>query len=78
MPPPHNGVSLAENILLLLKDWKLDKKVMYVTLDNAFSNNLCVDMLKSQLKLLCDGEYFRVKLCPYSKLNCQRRLKRYG
>jgi len=43
MPPPHNGVSLAEKILLLLKDWRLDKKVMSLTLDNASSNDLCVE-----------------------------------
>ena len=65
MPPPHNGVSLAEKILLLMKDWDLDKKVMCLTLDNASSNDLCVDMLKSQLKLLCDGEFFHVRCCAH-------------
>jgi len=42
MPPSHNGVSLAEKLLLLLKDWELDKKVMCLTVDNASSNDLCV------------------------------------
>ena len=65
MPPPHNGVSLAEKILLLLKDWELDKKVMCLTLDNASSNDLCVNMLKNQLKLLCDGDHSHVRSCAH-------------
>jgi len=65
-PPPHNGVSLAEKLLLLLKDWELDKKVMSLTVDNASSNDLCVDMMKIQLKLLCNGDYFHVHCCATS------------
>ena len=65
MPPSHNVVSLAEKLLLLLKDWGLDKKVMCLTVDNASSNDLCVDMMKVQLKLLCDGDYFHVRCCAH-------------
>ena len=65
MPPPHNGVALAEKLLLLLKDWGVDKKVMSLTVDNASSNDLCVDMMKVQLKLLCDGDYFHVRCCAH-------------
>ena len=63
LPPPHNGVSIAERILLLWKDWGIDKKVMCLTVDNASANDVCVDMLKSQLRLLCDGDYFHVRCC---------------
>jgi len=65
MSPPHNGVSLAEKLLLLLKDWGLDKKMMCLTVDNASLNDLCVDMMKVQLKLLCTGDYFHVRCCTH-------------
>jgi len=51
LPPLHNGVSIAKKVLLLWKDWGIDKKLMYLTIDNASSNDVCVDMLKSQLRL---------------------------
>jgi len=65
MPPPHNGVSLVEKLLLLLKDWGLNKKVMCLTVDNASSNDLCVDMMKVHLKLLYNGNYFHVCCCAH-------------
>ena len=65
MPPPHNSVSLGEKLLLLLKDWGLDKKVMCLIVDNVSSNDLCVDMKKVQLKLLCNGDYFHVRCCAH-------------
>ena len=65
LPPPHNGVSIAEKILLLLKDWGIDKKGMCSTIDNASSNDVCIDMLKSQLRHLCDGDYFHVRCCAH-------------
>ena len=65
MRPPHNGVALAEKLLLLLKDWGLDKKVMCLIVDNASSNELCADMMKVQLKLLCNGDYFHVRYCAH-------------
>ena len=65
MPPPHSGAAMAEKILMLFKDWGVDRKVMCVTLDNATSSDTCVDMLKCQLKLLCDGFYFHVHCCAH-------------
>ena len=65
MPPPHTGAVLAEKILMLFKNWGGDRKVMCLTLDNATSNDTCVDMLKCQLKLLCDGSYFHVRCCAH-------------
>ena len=38
---------------------------MSLTLDNAYSNDVCVDMMKVQLKLLCDGAYFHVCCCAH-------------
>lgn len=46
MPPPHNGVCLAETISGLLSDWGIDKKLFTITLDNASSNDTFVNLLK--------------------------------
>ena len=38
---------------------------MCLTVDNASSNDVCVHMSKSQLRLLCDGDYFHVRCCAH-------------
>ena len=38
---------------------------MHLAVDNASSNDVCVDMFKSQLRLLCDGDYFHVRCCAH-------------
>ncbi|XP_057755746.1 zinc finger BED domain-containing protein RICESLEEPER 2-like [Arachis stenosperma] len=54
--------------------WKLqiDKKIFSITLDNASSNDTCVEHLKSTLdvhgSLLCGGEFFHVR-CSAHILN---------
>ncbi|KAL4637861.1 hypothetical protein ACB092_03G107800 [Castanea dentata] len=65
MPPPHNGVSLFEKVYKLLSMWGIEKKIFCVTLDNASSNDISVDMLRTQLKnkkaLVCNGEFFHLR-----------------
>ena len=51
MPPPHNGVSLAQKIYDLLQEWGIDKKIFSLTLDNASTNDLCVENLKAKLNM---------------------------
>ena len=51
MPTPHTGVALAEKILSLLCEWGIEKRIFSLTVDNASSNDVCVVMLKSQLRL---------------------------
>ena len=65
LPPPYNGVAIAEKIRVLLKDWSIDKKVMCLTVDNGSSNDICVEMLKRQFRLVCDGDYFYVHCCAH-------------
>ena len=64
MPPPHNGASLAEKIDDLFQEWRINKNVFSLTLDNAFANDLCVEKLKPKLNmkkaLLCKGEFFHM------------------
>ena len=65
MPPAYSRTVLTEKILMLFKDWGIDRKMMCLTLDNATLNDTSVDMLKSQLQLLCDGSYFHVHCCAH-------------
>ncbi|XP_071925329.1 zinc finger BED domain-containing protein RICESLEEPER 2-like [Coffea arabica] len=69
MPPPHNGVALAEKIYSLASSWGVEKKLFSITLDNASTNDSCVAILKNQLKLknslVCDGMLFHVRCCAH-------------
>ncbi|KAL0011073.1 hypothetical protein SO802_006181 [Lithocarpus litseifolius] len=65
MLPPHNGVSLFEKMYNLLCEWEIENKVFSVTLDNASSNDVSVDILRTQLSirkaLVCNGEFFHLR-----------------
>ncbi|KAL0004660.1 hypothetical protein SO802_012221 [Lithocarpus litseifolius] len=67
MPPPHNGVSLFEKVYKLLSMWGIENKIFCVTLDNASSNDVSIDMLRTQLinkkALVCNGEFFHLRCC---------------
>ncbi|KAG2688933.1 hypothetical protein I3760_09G116200 [Carya illinoinensis] len=67
MPPPHNGISLSEKIYNLLCEWGIQDKIFALTLDNASSNDVSVDLLRTQLNikraLVCDGEFFHLRCC---------------
>lgn len=69
MPPPHTGVALAEKISGLVKTWGIEKKLFSLTLDNASSNDRCVDVLKNQFRLMnslvYDGELFHLRCCAH-------------
>jgi hypothetical protein len=44
----------------------IDKKVFFITLDNASANDLCVVNLKPKLKdLPCDGDLFHMRCCAH-------------
>ncbi|KAL5576006.1 hypothetical protein UlMin_017705 [Ulmus minor] len=67
MPPPHTGVALSEKIFDLLCGWKIEGKLFSLTLDNASSNDVSVEALRSQLQLKgllpCNGEFFHLRCC---------------
>lgn len=69
MPTPHTGVALAEKILSLLCEWGIEKRIFSLTVDNALSNDVCVVMLKSQLRLknalVCNGDFFHIRCCAH-------------
>ncbi|XP_073279532.1 zinc finger BED domain-containing protein DAYSLEEPER-like [Primulina huaijiensis] len=51
MPPPHSGVELASKLFGFLKEWRIEKKVLSLTLDNASSNDNMQGILKERLSL---------------------------
>jgi hypothetical protein len=69
MPLPHNGISLSEMTYNLLQEWGIDKKIFIITLDNAFANDCCVELLKQKLNikrvLLCEGEFLHLRCCAH-------------
>ena len=80
MPPPHSGVELAKKIMELLTEWKIDKKIFSLTLDNASANDNMQLNLRNQLclrkSLLCGGEFFHIQCCEHIlNLIVQERLK---
>ncbi|XP_042460154.1 zinc finger BED domain-containing protein RICESLEEPER 2-like [Zingiber officinale] len=59
------GVALAETIYSLAYDWGIEKKLFSITLDNVSVNDVCVEILKTQLRLKnalsFDGTLFHVR-----------------
>ena len=69
MKPPHSGFELTKKVYDCLKDWKIDRKLFSLTLDNASANDNMQDILKEKLSLqdsfLCDGQFFHVRCCAH-------------
>ena len=69
MSPPHNGDSLFEKMYNLLCEWEIENKLFSMTLDNASSNDVFVDILRNQLSirkaLICDGGFFHLHCCAH-------------
>ncbi|KAG6682132.1 hypothetical protein I3842_13G123200 [Carya illinoinensis] len=69
MPPPHNGISLSEKVYNLLCKWGIENKIFILTSDNASSNDVSVEILRTQLNskkaLICDGEFFHLQCCAH-------------
>ncbi|XP_023765160.2 zinc finger BED domain-containing protein RICESLEEPER 2-like [Lactuca sativa] len=68
-PPPHTGVAIAEKLGELIKSWGIEKKLFSITLDNAASNDVCVELLKNQFRLMnslvYDGKLFHLRCCAH-------------
>lgn len=66
-PPPHIGATIAIKVLALLEEWRLEKTVFTITVDNASSNDNMQGILKRQLRknLVCNGEFFHIICAAY-------------
>ncbi|KAJ1268708.1 hypothetical protein BS78_07G155900 [Paspalum vaginatum] len=49
LDPPHTGIVIAQAIFDCLVEWKIEDKVMTMTLDNASNNDAAITNLKSKL-----------------------------
>jgi hypothetical protein len=62
--PPRNCAILADRLLVVLQEWGIDRKISFITLDNASYNETLVTSLKENLSfgpyLPCSGEFFHV------------------
>lgn len=80
MPPPYTSVELAERMYSLLCKWGIENKLFSLildnenklfssTLENAFANDIFINMLITQLKLnralIGNGDFFHISGCAY-------------
>ncbi|KAK2663318.1 hypothetical protein Ddye_001892 [Dipteronia dyeriana] len=69
MDPPRDGISLSEKVNTLVCEWRIEKKLFSITLDNASSNNILVQNLKSHLNInkasVYDGEFLHIRCCAH-------------
>ncbi|KAL4191417.1 hypothetical protein AMTRI_Chr07g29800 [Amborella trichopoda] len=72
VPSPHTGDVIAIVPLDLLMHWKLEKKLVTVTLHNAAYNDVTTSSLKRQLSrnssLVLEGKMFHVRCCAYKTI----------
>ncbi|KAL5554171.1 hypothetical protein UlMin_041572 [Ulmus minor] len=67
--PSHKGEIIGKELIACLHDWGIDK-VFCVTVDNASSNDVALNKLKSELQekkrgLVLDGEMFHMRCCAH-------------
>jgi hypothetical protein len=49
LDPPHSGIVIAQAVFECMVEWKIEDKVMSITLDNASNNDTAVTNLKAKL-----------------------------
>ncbi|TYH06314.1 hypothetical protein ES288_A08G146600v1 [Gossypium darwinii] len=57
--PPYDGLNIADELVLCLSQWGIDKKIFSITLDNASYNDVMVS------SILCDSAFFQVRCCAH-------------
>ncbi|KAK8320357.1 hypothetical protein V6Z12_A12G031900 [Gossypium hirsutum] len=67
--PPYDGLNIADELVLCLSQWSIDKKIFSITLDNASYNDVMVSCLKNRFRanraILCDGAFFQIRCCAH-------------
>uniref|UniRef100_A0A803N0A9 BED-type domain-containing protein n=1 Tax=Chenopodium quinoa TaxID=63459 RepID=A0A803N0A9_CHEQI len=69
LAPPYDGVSIANEICMFLCQWKLDDRILSITVDNATYNDAMISCLKRRLVprggLSCGETLFHVRCCAH-------------
>jgi hypothetical protein len=69
LDPPHTGLVIAHAVFECLVEWKIEDKVMSITLDNASNNDVATTNLSAKLLArkngLFDPVYFHVRCAAH-------------
>ncbi|XP_022023640.1 zinc finger BED domain-containing protein RICESLEEPER 1-like [Helianthus annuus] len=69
VPPPYTGIRIHDCLYECLKEWKIEKKDVTLTVDNAKTNDVVAKKLMEnvsiQKKLPIDGKMFHVRCCAH-------------
>ncbi|KMS98808.1 hypothetical protein BVRB_3g068830 [Beta vulgaris subsp. vulgaris] len=69
LSPPYDGQSISEEIFMFLIQWKIEHKVLSVTVDNATYNDTMISHLKTRLflrgLLFSDGSFLHIRCCAH-------------
>ncbi|GKE00238.1 zinc finger BED domain-containing protein RICESLEEPER 2-like protein [Tanacetum coccineum] len=69
IPPPRRGIDIANTLLMCLREWEIEEKIMTISVDNAFANDAAMRILTAHFKrlgtLFCDGIFFHVRCCEH-------------
>jgi len=57
LDPPHTGLVIAHAIFECLVEWKIEDKVMSITLDNASNNDVATTNLSAKLLARKNGQF---------------------
>uniref|UniRef100_A0ACD5UYX2 Uncharacterized protein n=1 Tax=Avena sativa TaxID=4498 RepID=A0ACD5UYX2_AVESA len=66
--PPYDGASIADEVHLAFREWRFEKKVMCITLDNAAYNDRMINCLQTHLSkgsLPLSGKFFQICCCAH-------------
>ena len=69
IPPPYDSVSIEDEINSAVAEWKIQKKLFSITLDDVSTNDCVVDLFRVRLNgmglLPCDGDFFHIRCCAH-------------
>jgi hypothetical protein len=71
LPPPHNGLVIADQLIASIIEWKAIDKVAFVTVDNTSSNNVALawvsQILKDKIQLPhnMNGKFLHVRCAAH-------------
>jgi len=69
LDPPHTGIVIAQAVFDCMVEWKIEDKVMTITLDNASNNDTAITNLKAKLlarrNTNFDPIYFHVRCAAH-------------